>query len=71
MGNAPSRKRTPEAAWNWNFKNGRAAIKPRVKAPAAKPRPLFKKMPSDDYNWWIFNPDPPRRPSINRSSRRR
>lgn len=62
MGNAPSSsKKRP--AWNWNFKNGRAQIKPRAAAAKPAPRPLFKKLPSDDYDWWIFNPEPRKTPS--------
>lgn len=45
--------------WNWEFKDGRAQIKPR-KAAAPPARPLFRKQPSDNYDWWIFNPDPPK-----------
>lgn len=71
MGNAPSssgnRKRSKQQQqqrWNWDFKNGRAQIKPRGAAKAQ--RPLFVKRPSDDYDWWIFNPDSNRRRSNNR-----
>ena len=69
MGNAASgqagnrKKRTQQSAWNWEFKDGRAQIKPRAAAgrKAQPPRPLFRKLPSDNYDWWIFNPDPPKR----------
>lgn len=71
MGNAPSNqgtKRKPtkkQAAWTWEFKDGRAYIKPRAQA-EPQPRPLFRKRPSNNYNLWIFNPDPPsRRNSVN------
>lgn len=64
MGNAPSqpkrqnsRRRAPAAqqAWGWEYRNGRMVPK-AVGAPAKK-RPLFKKQPSNNYNWWIFNPN--------------
>lgn len=66
MGNALSNQSTTKKAtkkkpqhWNWDFKNGRAFVKPRRQAPP--PRPLFRRQPSDNYDLWIFNPDPPRR----------
>lgn len=61
MGNAPSapNKKKP-TAWEWEYKNGRMQVKPR--APGAAPkRSLLRKQPSDNYNWWIFNPDPPKK----------
>ena len=54
MGNAPStsKKRTQ---WDWEYKNGRMQPKARV---AHRPqRPLFKKQPTNNYDWWIFNPN--------------
>lgn len=73
MGNVeakPKQKRKPAAAqqWDWEFKNGRAFMKPRNGQKKEQPkRPLFKRQPSDNYNLWIFNPDPPkRRNSISR-----
>jgi len=61
MGNAVSSNNRKKQQWNWNFKDGRAQIKPRAANKTKQPRrPLFKKQPSNDYNLWIFNPDPPR-----------
>lgn len=59
MGNAPSTNKK-QKGWTWEYKNGRA--QPRYVQPkkSLKKRPLFKKLPSNNYNWWIFNPDPPR-----------
>lgn len=63
MGNAPSRRtRQPQQHWNWEFKNGRADIVPKKKTHQPK-KPLFKKQVSNNYNWWIFNPDQPKKRS--------
>lgn len=73
MGNAASNGQTRQQrqqAWGWEFKDGRAQIKPRQGGGQAGSRPLFKKQPSDNYDWWIFNPDPPKRSnSRNRRAR--
>jgi len=61
-GNSHRGKRRPQQQqqrWNWDFKDGQAKIKPRAAAKKQTKRPLFLKQPSDNYNWWIFNPDPP------------
>ena len=58
-------KRRPTQQWAWNFKDGRAYVKPaparrsgsRGGAASAARRPLFKKQPSNNYDWWIFNPN--------------
>ena len=77
MGNALSgnqkqkgrrQQKNQQQAWGWEFKDGRAQIKPRAAAPS-KQRPLFKKQPSDNYDLWIFNPDKPKRSGS--SARRR
>ena len=64
MGNAPSsqapkrkssRRAPPQQAWGWEYRNGRMV--PKARAVSAQKRPLFKKQPSNNYNWWIFNPN--------------
>lgn len=59
MGNTnsqPTRRQTPKRKapqqWQWEYKNGRAHLKPH--APAPRKRPLFKKQPSNNYDWYIF-----------------
>ena len=59
MGNAPSankaKKRQP--AWAWEFKDGRAYIKPRRTQNGKPRRPLFKKPVNDNNdNWFLFGP---------------
>jgi len=68
-----SKAKPKQQQWAWEFKDGRAYIKPRGQATAkAPPRPLFRKQPSDNYEWWIFNPDPPKRSnSVKSNSGRR
>lgn len=73
MGNAVSaggnqRKNRQQQQWGWEFKDGRAQIKARGPAAAGKPRPLFKKQPSDNYDWWIFNPNANKRKTRRGSS---
>ena len=58
------KSRAPQPKWNWNFSSGRPV--PKYRARAQPNRPLFKRQPSDDYNWWIGNPEP-RRPKRNTS----
>lgn len=60
MGNAPSatdrsRGRQPQK-WGWEYRNGRYQPKP-VGAAAAPARLKWAKQRSDNYDWWIFNPD--------------
>lgn len=59
MGNAPSsqapkrkssRRAPPQQAWGWEYRT-------KARAVSAQKRPLFKKQPSNNYNWWIFNPN--------------
>lgn len=63
MGNAPSapaKNKKQPPAWEWEYRNGRMQVKPRAPAAAAKKRPLFLERRDDNYNDWIFNPDPPK-----------
>lgn len=69
MGNAPSssrEKRPPSQRWNWNWSSGRPVPVMRRGGTKAAPRkrPLFKRQPSNDYDWWIGNPN--RRNNSNR-----
>jgi hypothetical protein len=68
MGNAGSSNKARAGAarrWDWELRDGR--LQPKARGGAAAPkRPLFRKQPSDNYNWWIFNPDPPRRTNSGR-----
>lgn len=38
------------------MRNGRLQPKPRVSS--NKRKPLFKPRPNNNYDWWIFNPNP-------------
>lgn len=68
---SPSPPAAARGRWAWDFKDGRAV--PRYTAPAGgagaaePPRPLFRRLPSDNYDLWIFNPDRPRRTDSGRS----
>ena len=67
-GNRPrqKKKKAPAVAmWGWELKNG--VMQPKALKQPVKPRPLFKRQASDNYNWWIGNPDPPRRTNSGRS----
>lgn len=51
--------------WEWDVKNGR--MQPRAVSTAPPRRPLFKKQPNDDYDWYIFkNTGPKARKSLNK-----
>lgn len=59
MGNASSatgrrkkKKSAPTPAWHWEFEDGRAQVKPV--ATASPKRPLFRRQPSDNFNWYIM-----------------
>ena len=51
---------TTQTVWDWEFRNGRLQPKPR-KTVKTQHRPLFKRQPSNNYNWWIFNPNTPKK----------
>ena len=70
MGNASSQTRRQ---WDWEFKNGRANIvfRPHNTRPSQPKKPLFKKPAPNNYDWWIFNPDPPQKtPRKNNKTRK-
>lgn len=50
-----SRRQPAQQAWGWEYKNGRMV--PKARAASTKKRPLFKKQPTNNYDWWIFNPN--------------
>lgn len=59
MGNAVSAQAKKKQRWDWEFKNGRAQVKPRAR-PAAPKRPLLLRRPSNNYKfslWYDSNAD--------------
>lgn len=50
---AANRKQQTE--WDWEYRNGR--LQPKARVTQRPQRPLFKKQPSNNYEWWIFNPN--------------
>ncbi len=63
MGNVQSSKKQPHKKvsrkWDWEYKNGRMVPKAR-RATTSSPqpsRPLFRRQRSNNYNWWIGNPN--------------
>lgn len=58
MGNAAS---SSKRQWNWEYRNGRANLVFKQPKKSLPKKPLFKKQASNDYDWWIFNPDPPKK----------
>lgn len=71
MGNAPSapsrsqsasrrdvtKRAATQVQWGWEFQGGRAVPKVKRQTTPKPKRPLLRKLPSDNYDWWIFNPD--------------
>jgi hypothetical protein len=58
MGNAHSAtgQRRPQQKWAWEYRNGRYQPK-AVAAVTTKPKLKWVKQPSDNHDWWIFNPN--------------
>lgn len=58
MGNAVSANASKKKKWEWEHKDGR--LVPKYTKAQQQHRPLFKRQPSDDMDWWIGNPEPRR-----------
>lgn len=65
MGNVQSSKKQQShkkasRKWDWEYKNGRMvpkARRPTTSSHSAPSRPLFRRQRSNNYNWWIGNPN--------------